>query len=86
MGLNFENLRDVLVKKHGLTAEALSPDTALFSSRLLDSFAMVELMVTVESQGNFKFRTPDVTLDNLDTIGRILRYAEKRGAIESATT
>ena len=53
----------------------LDAETELFSSGLLDSVAMVNLIAHIEDQARIEVRASDVTLDNFDTIARIMAYA-----------
>ncbi|QYZ68616.1 acyl carrier protein [Neotabrizicola shimadae] len=55
----------------------LDAETELFSSGLLDSVAMVNLIAHIEDQARIEVRPSDVTLDNFDTIARILAYARQ---------
>lgn len=55
-------------------------DTLLFSSGALDSVAMLNLITFVEDRTGIEIRADEVTLENFDTIERILRFAEERGA------
>jgi acyl carrier protein len=59
----------------GVDATTVSDDTPLFSSGLIDSFSLVRLMVFLESEGQFRINPTDVSLDNMDTVSRILRFA-----------
>jgi acyl carrier protein len=59
-----------------LGIEDVEPDTALFSSGLLDSVSMVNLLAFFEQASGLNVRAEDVTLDNFDTPARILRFAE----------
>jgi acyl carrier protein len=54
--------------------------TLLFSSGALDSVAMLNLITFVEERTGIEIRADEVTLENFDTIERILRFAEERGA------
>jgi acyl carrier protein len=72
-----EDLRDFL--KADLTdmdvAEPLGDDDPLFSSGLLDSVAMMNLITFIEEKSGSDVRASDVTLDNFDTLARIVGYA-----------
>lgn len=52
----------------------ISDDTLLFSSSLLDSLAMVEVIAFVEKTAAVRFEPQDVTLENLDSVSRILSF------------
>lgn len=70
-------LVDLLETELGVDMEDIDDDTALFSSGIVDSFALVTLMMRLEKQGGFRINPADVTLDNLDTLGRILAYCDR---------
>ncbi len=64
--------------------EELGVDTAdvdaqmlLFSTGIIDSFALVTLMTYLETEGGFRISPVDVNLGNMDSIARMLAYAER---------
>ncbi len=63
----------------GLAVDLTAVDdaTPLFSSGLIDSFALVELLAYLDERCGFKVKPGDVDLDNLDSIGRILAFVER---------
>jgi acyl carrier protein len=65
-------LREFIVSEFKLDADSVYRDTLLFSSGLLDSFSMVDLLAFVEGLAGRRVRVVDVNLDNLDTIDRIV--------------
>ncbi len=65
-------LRDVL----GVDTSALGDDDPLVSGGVVDSFALVDLVAFIETTGRFRMTPGEFRLDNLDSIGRILRYCE----------
>jgi acyl carrier protein len=58
----------------GVDTATVSDDTPLFSSGLIDSFSLVRLMVFLESEGQFRINPTDVSLDNMDSVARIVRF------------
>jgi acyl carrier protein len=72
--LNKNNITEFLVGQLGVDAGGISDDTPLFSSGLVDSFSLVRLMVFLETEGQFRISPTDVSLDNMDSISRILRF------------
>jgi acyl carrier protein len=78
MVLDRENLRRYLHEKQGLEPEDFEDDTLLFSSGLIDSFSMVDLIIFIEDTGGLRVHPADVTLDNFDSIDRILAFVETR--------
>jgi acyl carrier protein len=77
MALSSESLIQYMHDKLGLTS-TVDEHTPLFSSNLLDSFTMVDLISFVESQAGFRMDVWDVSLDNLDSISRILNYVRSK--------
>jgi acyl carrier protein len=76
VSLTYENLRDFLVEELALDGEEITADTLLFSSGLVDSFALVTLMTYIENEGGVTIAPTDVKLENFDSISRILAYLE----------
>ncbi len=76
MPLASENIRTYLSDRLGVDISGLTDDSPLFSSSLVDSFSLVELITFVETQGAIKVDAWDVTLDNFDSIERILEYVK----------
>ena len=71
-----EELVSFLESRLGLDAEGVGDETELFSSGRLDSFSMIDLILFVEQRTGSRMAPGDVRMDNLDSISRILRYAE----------
>ena len=61
----------------GIDVSLITADTALFSTGILDSFSLVNLMMFLESEGGFRIRSIDVNLENLDSINRIVAFADR---------
>lgn len=57
------------------TDEDIGADTALFTSGLLDSVLMQELIMFFEEKTATIVPAEDVTLENFDTPGAIVAYA-----------
>lgn len=55
--------------------EEIGPDTELFSTGLLDSVAMLNVIGFVEDAAKIEVRPGDVTLDNFDSVARIVAFA-----------
>lgn len=71
-------VRTWMVREWGLDGADLADEAPLFSSGLVDSFAMVDLVSWLEGEGGFTFGPLDVNLDNLDTIARIVAFCASR--------
>ena len=61
------------------TDDDLDTDTALFTSGLLDSVLMQELIMFFEEKTGAMVPAEAVTLENFDTPGAIVAYAESLG-------
>ncbi len=81
MALTCESLLDYFQSRLGVDTAGVDEATPLFSSNLLDSFSMVDLIMFIEKEGAIKMDAWDVTLDNLDSIGRILQLVEMKRAV-----
>jgi len=81
MPLTREGLLNYLEVKMGVDVSGVDEATPLFSSSLLDSFSMVDLIMFIEQQAGFRMDALDITLENLDSIGNILRLVEYKLAV-----
>ena len=57
---------------------AIAPANPLFSSGIVDSFALITLMTFLESRCGFRIGPMEVTLENFDSIERILQFVERK--------
>ena len=76
MSISTESIIDHLRDDSGVDTTDLTPETLLFSTGLVDSFAMVDLVGFIETSCGGKMKPSDVNLDNLDSIERILKYVQ----------
>ena len=68
----------VFLKESLSVDEDLTAESPLFSSGVLDSVAMMNLIAYVEETSGIQVRPQDVTLENFDTPARIVRFAESQ--------
>ena len=80
MVLDRQQLRGYLYEQQGLAPGDFDDDTLLFSSGLIDSFRMVNLIMFIENAARMRVHPADVTLDNFDSIDRIVAFVEARCA------
>jgi acyl carrier protein len=78
MGLTREALIEHLARAARSDLDQVADDTELFSTGLVDSFAMVELLVFLEKHTGVKLGPEDINLENLDSIARIMQFAASR--------
>lgn len=62
--------------QNSLNTGDLDAESGLFSTGVLDSVSMVNLIAFVEQTTGIQIRADDVTLENFDTPARILRFTE----------
>ena len=74
MTLDRARLVAFLTDQFSLREDELADGTKLFSTGLLDSFNLVDLVGFLEREGKFKMGAMEVNLENLDTIERIVRF------------
>ena len=77
MALTREKLLQFMDSELGLDVSAIEDDTLLFSTGMIDSFMLVSLMTYIEGQGGFRIAPGDVTLDNLDSIERVMGFSQR---------
>lgn len=77
MALAEQNLIDFLKESLQLE-EQIDADTELFSTGLLDSVAMMNMIAFVEETARTEIHPADVTLENFDTVGRIVQLVQNQ--------
>jgi acyl carrier protein len=81
MTLTSEKIFAYLRDRAGLDTSTITAETTLFSSSLLDSVSLVDLIVFVESELGVAIEPEEVMMENFDSVAQILRFAEsKKGA------
>ena len=75
--INAARVAEFLEDELGIDTSEISNDTALFSAGIVDSFALVNLMMFLEAEGGFRINPVDVNLDNLDSIDRIVSFSDR---------
>jgi D-alanine--poly(phosphoribitol) ligase subunit 2 len=70
-----KKLIDFISERTGVAE--LDAETPLFSEGLMDSMSVLDLTTFVEQQTGVLFPAADVTLENVDSINRILTYVSK---------
>lgn len=78
MTLGATDILRFMHEKLGIDGDGLDADSPLFSSGIIDSAGMVELILFVETTAQVEFLPDDITLERLDSIGRILTFVEER--------
>lgn len=60
----------------GLNAGEVGDDTLLFTDGYIDSFTMTSLIAFIEEELGIEIDQSAVTLDNFDSVSRIMKYLE----------
>lgn len=76
MSIAEEKIRNFLTQNLGLDLTDISDDSPLFTSGIVDSFALFELLSYLESEFNRKIDIADLNIDDLDTISGIATLAK----------
>jgi acyl carrier protein len=58
--------------------QSLSKEDSLFGTGLIDSMGILELVTFLESSFSIKVADEDVVPENMDTIGRIVTYVQRK--------
>ncbi len=74
MTVTEKSLTEFICAEFGVGESQLQLAVPLFTDGLLDSFAMVDLVIHLEKQGGFRMSPGEVTLDNLDSLQKILDF------------
>lgn len=76
MALTDASLFEYLASRMGVSG--IERTTLLFSTGVLDSFSMIDLIMFIEQQSGTRIEPMDVSLDNLDSVERIMTYVSAR--------
>ncbi len=80
MALSSEDLKKFLSEELGVDTADVEDSSELFSSGVIDSTALVLLIAFIEESCGFELSPMDVTLENLDTIDRILEFTASQAS------
>ncbi|MCA9716396.1 MAG: acyl carrier protein [Myxococcales bacterium] len=69
-------LKGFLAQHARADLDSIKDDEELFSSGVIDSFAMIELLMFLEKYTGTRLGPEDIDLDHLDTVNGILRFVE----------
>ncbi len=78
MGLSEESLRGFLTGDLRLEIEKVTAATPLFSSGVIDSLGMLDLIVFIEKSCGIRIGASELTMANLDSIDRILAFVASK--------
>ena len=61
-----------------LPTDPIEPTTSLFSSGLLDSINLLEVVSLIEGHWSIRFSWTEVNLDNLDSLNKMASFIESK--------
>ena len=76
MSTSHEKIRFFLTQNLGLNLADINDDSPLFTSGIVDSFALFELLSYLESEFKCKIDIADLNIDDVDTISGIASLAK----------
>ena len=80
MAFNREEMLAYFSENFGLEVDDIDDETLLFTDGYLDSFSIVEVVVYLETQAGITVNPSEVSLDNLDTVARIVSFVDAKTA------
>ncbi len=80
MALGRDELVTFLKDSLDVDMDELADDAPLFSSGEIDSFSLVSLIEFVEKQCGFRVKPTEVSLDNMDSVERLMAYINRKTA------
>ena len=76
--INADTITSFLKDELDVDTSTVSSDSPLFSSGIIDSFSLVSLMAFIEDNGNIRINPTEVTIENLDSIDRIIQFVNNK--------
>jgi acyl carrier protein len=77
MKLTDQDLLAYLRDEIGVETDGIDRATPLVTSGIIDSFSLVEFVAFIEHRAGIRFGAADATIENLDSIDRILSLVER---------
>jgi acyl carrier protein len=84
MDLTHEDILEALRTELGVDTTGIDGSTSLFSSGIVNSFSFVTLLTFLETRGGLTIQPMDITLENFDSIDRMLAFAARSGSTRSS--
>jgi acyl carrier protein len=81
MDLTSEKVFAYLRDRAGLDTSKITAETTFFTSSLLDSVSLVDLIVFVESEIGVRIEPEEVVIENFDSVAQILRFAASKKGV-----
>ena len=76
--MTFEKIRDILAEQLDLSADSITMDSSIKDDLGADSLDIVDLTMSLEDE--FDLEIPDEAIENIRTVGDVVRYIEEAQA------
>lgn len=76
MPLTEDTLMRYIVQEFQLRTNDVNIETELFDDGLLDSMAVTELLVHLETEGGFEIDPEEIIPENIGSVAKMLAFAE----------
>ena len=73
-----EQIKEYIVKSFMQGKGILKDDDSLFEKNIVDSFGILELVSFIEKKFKISINPSEVTIENFDTINKIVRLIEDK--------
>ena len=80
MAITTDKLVAFLEQELAVDTTNIEDTTPLFSAGIVDSFAIISLMTYLETESGISIDPVDVTLENMDSIQRIMNFVSRVNA------
>lgn len=70
----------IIDKIREIAFASVEADDPLWTSKVLDSITLVELIVEIESEFNIKVPFNEIIEDHFETVSRMIKYIESKKA------
>ncbi|HVY47527.1 MAG TPA: acyl carrier protein [Minicystis sp.] len=78
MAFSREGLVGFMKSELGVNMAKYTDQTELFSGGIIDSHMLLQLITYIEGQTKLRIPTGDLSLENFDTLERMLAYVQRR--------
>lgn len=72
-----EKVKAILSEQFDVEEDSINPDTNIGDDLGADSLDVVDLLMSIEDE--FEIEIPDEEIDNIKTVGELVKYIEENG-------
>ena len=85
MHIDHDSVLAYLEQNFGIDVSQVQNETPLFTSGLLDSFSVGDLLLFLEEQGKFAIEADEIVPENLDSVARIVAFTARKSSQQVET-